>query len=621
MATQPHHRLAHRLALRVARRAALGACLGLPLGTACSLVLDLEPGAPCTSDEDCEYIDQGFGRCVDGSCQAPDGTEPTGDTTVGPGPTTTPDTTGSSDDTASTTAEETATEDSTTTTGPVECTVNSDCGDTERCGDDSVCVTLLSTECTIVQWPEDERDNVEFLGSIMPTSPPFDGLVVPLQNAHQLAVEDFNNHVSLQDGQKIAWVGCDSTGGAATAVAAAEHLRDNVGVNAIVGPVFSESVREVAEEVTVPADIFIISPTASAPSLSNFDDDNLVWRVTPSDVYQGNAIIDRFTIDLGIDSGASRLLVLNKDDAYGNELRDFIGSDLNAYFDNVYFASYPGPETFGSMPELLAAYGEVLGQALVEPGVTSPAMYANPEDHYTHILIIGTSEAEVFVVSYLGLWAQNYYAQNPAIPLPLITLSHGAVPQMEQMVAGVGVNPGTEALAPFRPLLWNNMRGTSPNIFDPENFDAFNFRYQIRFMNEQALTSSSLSYDAAMAAMFAMVTVPAGEEITGTAIANGMASLNDPMGTPISFGDLVAVFVQEARNTLAAGNTVDLQGVSGALDWDPSNGEIRADVLGWRLAGTDAAPLLNPYCLYALDPEPATSGIWVNVGTGMPPCG
>ncbi|MEX1363859.1 MAG: ABC transporter substrate-binding protein [Nannocystaceae bacterium] len=611
MAKQPDHSVVSRA--RVTRRVITGIALGLPLGAACSLTLSLDETKACASDSDCMYT-TGQGSCVDGFCAAPGG----GSETETVDPTTGPD------DSGTTTAGEATTttaDDDSTTTGVMGCALNSECMDDQRCSEAGTCVNLLSAECTILEWPDDERDNVEFLGSIMPTSPPFDELVQPLENAFQLAVEDFNNHASLQGGQKIAWVGCDSTAGAATAVTAAEHLRDNVGVHAIVGPVFSEAVREVAESVTVPADIFVISPTASAPSLSNFDDDNLVWRVTPNDQYQGNAIIDRFTGDLGIDPSASRVLVLNKDDAYGNELRDFIGADLSAYFDNIVFIPYEPPQNFASEEDLLASYGEVLASALTEDGVTSAGAYANPEDHYTHIIVIGTSEVQALITSYFGLWAQNYYLMNPAIPLPLITISHGAVPIMERIVGDIGTIPGTEPLVPLRPVLFGNMRGTSPDIFDPENFDAFNFRYQVRFNDQEALTSSSLSYDAALAAMFSMVTVPAGEPITGTAIANGMASLNDPEGTPISFGDLVGVFIQDARNELAAGNTVDLQGVSGALNWDPSNGEIRAAVLGWNLAGTDAMPILSPFCLYSLDPEPAFTGTWVNLATGMPPCG
>lgn len=611
----------HSVRSRFMRRPALGLALGLPLGAACSLALDLDSSTPCTGDGECMYT-TGQGACVDGFCQPPGGGGDTtnAETTNGPGPVTADSTTvpleSSSDDGTSSTGA--SSEGS--TTGPVGCALNSECNDDQRCNSAGACVNLLSPECDILQWPDDGHDDVVFLGSIMSTSGIFAALVQPLENAVQLAIEDFNDHsgAGLQDGSKIAWVGCDASAGVDAALAAAEHLRDNVETPAIIGPIFSEQVREIAEQVTVPAGMFVISPTASASSLSNFDDDNLVWRVTPNDVYQANALIDRFVSDLS--PTPQRLLVLNKDDAYGNELRDLIQTDLVTNLPNVYFASYPGPETFASREDLLSSYGEVLGIALSQPGIAqSGGAYNSPDDHYTHILILGTSEAEAFIVSYLGIWAQTY-APFP-VPFPLITTSHGAVPNLPAIVANVGVAPGTEPLLPLRPLLFSSVRGTSPNIFDPDNFTAFNIRYRIRFNDQDAITSSSLGYDATMATMFAMVTVPEDQAVTGAGIAAGMASLNDPMGTPISFGDPVAVFIQDARNALAAGNTVDLQGVSGALDWDPDNGEIRANVLGWRLGATPDMPSLDPYCLYLLDAAPAEEGTWLNASTGMPPCG
>jgi hypothetical protein len=604
---------------RFVRRAALSLALGLPLGAACSLVLDLEPGTPCTNDDECMYTN-GQGSCVGGFCQpgrADDTTD--GGTTMGPGPAT--ETTAVTLD--STTTDPTVGEDTDTSTTdtPVECTLNSQCGQEQRCGSGGTCVDLLSAECDILQWPDSGpgggRDNVVFLGSIMSTSGIFASLVQPLENAFQLAVEDFNNVATLQNGAKIAWVGCDATGGIAAATAAAEHLRDNVEAPAIVGPIFSEQAREIAEAVTVPADIFVISPTASAPSLSNFDDDNLLWRVTPSDVFQANALEDRFLVDLS--PAPQRILLLNKDDAYGNELRELIQTSLATTVPHVYFATYPPPETFASQGDLLNSYGAILATAFTQPGIAQNAgAYDSPDDHYTHIIILGTSEAEAFIVNYLGIWAGSY---STFAPFPLVTVSHGAVPNLPTIISNVGVTQGTEPLAPLRPLLHASVRGTSPNIFDVANYTAFSIRYRIRFNDQDPLTSSSLGYDAAMATMFAMVTVPSDQPITGSAIAAGMASLNDPAGVSISFGDQVAVFVQAARNALAAGGTVDLRGVSGALDWDPGNGEIRADVLGWRLGGSPDMPVLEPYCLYLLDPPPAEDGIWLNVGTGMPPCG
>jgi Periplasmic binding protein len=561
----------------------------------------------CQTDDDCSEGEIcGAAACVPGGSGALSITSSA----------TTPDAS-SSDPPASTstgiadaTADATATSASTDDTSTPECTLNSQCGDTQRCDASGTCIELTSAVCPILAWPPDGRDDVVFLGSILPSGPPaFEGDHGPLHNATLLAIEDFNAHAALQGGQEIAWVGCDTS----DAIAAAEHLRDAVGAPAIVGPTSSAAVRDVAEAVTISAGIFLITPTASAPSLASLDDDNLVWRMTPSDVLQANALVDRFVVDLS--PTPQRLLVLVLDNDEGNELRALVEPELTANLPNVYFASYPGPETFPDTTAMLTAYGGILGDALTQAGIAQSAgAYDSLDDHYTHILILGAFEAEVFIVNYLAVWAQSY----GFAPFPLVTVSHGVVPKLPDIVANVGIPPGTEPLLPLRLLLFPSVRGTSPDIFDPENFNAFNIRYKLRFDDHDPIASAGLSYDATLATTLAMVTVPADHPVTGAAIAAGMASLVDPMGVPIGLGYVEPI--DDAVAALAVGDTVDLQGVSGALDWDPQTGEIRAHVLGWRLDGDPALPYLEPYCLYLLDPAPAEDGFWLDAGTGMPPC-
>lgn len=585
--------------------------LGASVGLACSLTLDLADQQPCSADGDCEYSN-GQGECVDGFC-VPPGDDDDDDTVGTMGPVTTA-TTGDDDDDDTTVGDDDDDADSTSGTDSssgdtltLDCEVNTDCDEDERCGDDDTCVSLLSSNCTVLQYPDDDdfdRDRAVFLGSIMPTGEPFDAITIPLQNATQLAIEDFNNTTSLPGGRQIAWVACDDTGGASVAEDAARHLVDNVGARAIVGPVFSESVIRVAEEVTVAADTFVITPTASAELLSGLSDNNLVWRVTPSDLYQSESIRQRVA-----EVAPARLLVLAKDDAYGNGILNSISAGLAA--DNpgieIFTSTYENPANFETQEKLLSSYGGVLGAALSEtvPG----GMWMQPEDHYTHVLILGTSEAEALILSYLSVWAQLY----ADAPMPTFMLSHGAVPSMEDIVQNLGTVPGTEALAPLRPLLFSRIEGFTPDVFDPDNFAAFNIRYKVRFMNQDALTTSSLSYDATLAAIFAMVTTDAEMPVSGTAIANGMASLNDQDGTAISFSGAGLNFILQARNALAAGNTVDLQGVSGALNWDPDNGELFANLLGWELIGDPDNPTATPVRVFALTNPPTTDGSWMDL--------
>lgn len=593
--------------------------LGLVCAPACGLTLGLDEQQPCVANSDCEYSD-GQGACVGGFCAPPSGDgADDGNGTMDPTTATLETSTGGDDDddtsddgqdTGTTVGIGDTSSGGSSGTSGLECELNTQCDMDQRCGTDDTCVSLLSEDCTILEYPSGgfDRDTIVFLGSIMPSGAPFDALVVPLQNAVQLAIEDFNNITSLPGDRQIAWVGCQSTAGASVAEDAARHLVDVVGAPAIIGPVFSESVIQVAEQVTVPGNTFIITPTGSAELITGLADENLVWRVTPSDVYQAEAIRDRI-VD-SVDPDHARLLVLAKDDAYGNGLFSALQAGLVTDLPDVeiFFSTYDNPASFKTQEQLLSSYGAVLGTALA--AVTNdPLQYVELEDHYTDVIILGTSEAEALIVSYLGVWAQLY----SFAPMPRFIVSHGVVPSMEGIVQNLGVPKGTEALAPLRPLLFSNLEGTSPDVFDPDNFAAFNIRYKIRFMNEDALTSSSLSYDATLAAMFAMVTADPDVPLTGDAIASGMAALADAAGTTISFSGAGLTFIQTARNELAAGSTVDLQGVSGALDWDPENGELRSNILGWDLAGTPDDPLLSVGRLYVLEPDPATDGAWVDL--------
>ena len=61
-------------------------------------------------------------------------------------------------------------------------------------------------------------------------------------------------------------------------------------VVAIVGPSCSGATNGMVSSVTIPAGITVLSDSATAPSISELDDKDMVFRVAPSDAYQGLAI-------------------------------------------------------------------------------------------------------------------------------------------------------------------------------------------------------------------------------------------------------------------------------------------------------------------------------------------
>ncbi|MCR9162386.1 MAG: ABC transporter substrate-binding protein [Nannocystaceae bacterium] len=589
----------------------------------CSLSLGLDDQQPCSSDDECVYSN-GQGSCVDNICMPPGGASDSTDPTTGGETTdTTPTattvlptsgpTTGDPTTDSDTTTGDTDTDTDDTDTDVTGCTQNTDCSTDQRCGPDNICLELLSAECQQVQYPEDDfdRNTVVYLGSIMPTGGAFEDLVQPLENAVQLAVEDFNDNTSLQGDRQVAWVACDSTAGTDAAVAAATHLTTNVGVPAIVGPVFSESVLAVAQDVTIDNEVFMITPTATATSITELDDADLVWRTISPDTYQANGIIDRMLERRAepTETQLARLLVLAKDDAYGAGLLGAIQTPLEDGLGGVeiHFATYENPAIFDNQEDLLASYGATIAGAFA----TLPADYVDREDHFTDIIFIGTSETQALLYAYFSAWAID----QP--PLPVFHFSHGSIAELERMINEIGPTPGTGPLEPLKPVITANMEGFSPIIFDEMNFDAFNIRYRIRFNNEDALTTAALSYDAALATLFAMSTVAEADDVTGPAIATAFPRLMDPDGTAISFSGATLSFIEDARNALVVdGGSVDLQGVSGALTWDEA-GDLRTGLFGWHVIdldkGADVDPRAEPNRIYVLDEAPAATGTWVDL--------
>jgi ABC-type branched-subunit amino acid transport system substrate-binding protein len=471
----------------------------------------------------------------------------------------------------------------------VTCTVHSDCfplfDQDHVCTPAGTCASLKSDECTEVGRPEDVDPNqVVYIGSLMATSPPYDTSIGPIQNAVVLAVEDFNDAGSLPGNKKVGWVACDTAGNADQAETAAQHLVD-AGIHAIVGPTLSDPVLAVAENVAIDNDTFVISPTATNKSISDLNDSGLIWRTISSDVYQASALADRVA---ELDPPAERILVLAKDDGYGAPLSsDFLAKARDALPGGAFGTlRYPDPTKFSSTAALRNAYGAIIADGF-EHGADT-------------VVLIGTNEVRDLVLFYLT--ARE--AMNPLPPLPRFVVSHGAVPVMTEIVESSAVSPG------FRPTLMGTIEGVSPIVQNPANFQSYNIRYMIRFLDEEPLTASSLGYDAAMVTIFAMAA--AGEEAGGVEIAQAMSKLTS--GDSVAFDDPTQ-FVPDILDALEGGGSVDVQGVSGELDFN-ADGEVRTDLIGWGMVGKDGqpeVPVLTPMRQYVLDSPPATDGAWMDI--------
>jgi branched-chain amino acid transport system substrate-binding protein len=119
--------------------------------------------------------------------------------------------------------------------------------------------------------------------------------------------------------QKIKVELVDSQDGQSQASASVEAAKKEVGehVNVIIGEMASSATIPMAQSVTIPNHIVLISPTASAPQLTSLQDNGYVWRAYPSDTLQGKVLAQAALAKFG--KGAT-LNVGARNDAFGTAL-------------------------------------------------------------------------------------------------------------------------------------------------------------------------------------------------------------------------------------------------------------------------------------------------------------
>ena len=136
------------------------------------------------------------------------------------------------------------------------------------------------------------------IGLLMDITGPIASFIPPLQNASNLAIKQVNEQGGLLDGQAIAVYG-DTTGSAQAAVDAAGKLVNVENVPVIMGALMSGTTISAANAVSIPAGVVQISPTATAPAITDIADNDLLFRIVPSDNYQG-AVLAKIVLDEGI---------------------------------------------------------------------------------------------------------------------------------------------------------------------------------------------------------------------------------------------------------------------------------------------------------------------------------
>lgn len=426
--------------------------------------------------------------------------------------------------------------------GVVSCTTHSDClslGQTHVCGPSALCVNAVSDDCPTFIGPLAE-DNTVIVGSIMPTVGDFRSIGRPIEQAEELAILELNDSGGLPGGRRLVLLECDSSGSREQGIAVAEHLISTVGVPVIFGPAFSSIFIDVTTQHSAPAGVMTISPSATSPTISGLDDQGLGWRTAASDTFQGNAIADLIRL-----RGFTKVIALGKDDAYGQGLLNRVGEELLPELgaDNYFSLTFPDPGTTPN-PDFAT--------------VVINALDTLPDAEV--VVLLGTTEVADILDGF-----------------ELVLTESSTASSMRYIMADGGKAEQTRTLAETDESLIPRVEGTEADHKNGSLYTAFALRFQQRFGEAPGIYAAN-AYDAAYLVAYAMSTLPADEAPTGASVAAAMTRLTESTGRPIEAGPSN---INEARNTLAGGGSIDYDGASGPLDFDLTTGEAGANVARW----------------------------------------
>tara|TARA_B100000809_G_scaffold102715_1_gene101366 strand:- start:705 stop:1871 length:1167 start_codon:yes stop_codon:yes gene_type:complete len=155
------------------------------------------------------------------------------------------------------------------------------------------------------------------IGVLNALTGPIPDLAAVILEAEQAAAAHINANGGMWGGDTLVLASGDSGCDAKAGVDAANKIVNVEQASIIVGPICSGATMGATQAVTIPAGVVNISPSATSPAITGLDDNDLVFRVCPSDAYQGVTIAK-----LARSMGYSKLAATYANDDYNAGLHD-----------------------------------------------------------------------------------------------------------------------------------------------------------------------------------------------------------------------------------------------------------------------------------------------------------
>ncbi len=373
------------------------------------------------------------------------------------------------------------------------------------------------------------------------------------QNAVQLAFSGARDEGGVE-GRPVGVVFCtnevdptlDTLDQAAATEAVVSYLADQLAVSAIVGPP-SSGATEAAFGVASSREVLVISPSATSPALTDLEPDatdevpGLLWRTASPDSLQGRVIAD----DLATRMVTSVALII-EDGSYGNGLAQVFESRFSGSVERFVFST---------------------------PSARNTATASAGSGSFDEVLFISsqTSDASAFLLfaaDFPGYADKGVFLTDSAKNLDLLT--------------DAGAASG----------LFSRVRGTAPASPGGTTYTAFLASYRAAFGTDpRSFSFTAHAYDAAwlvlLGATWASLQEP---DLRGPSIARGLRRLSGG-AVPVV---LAPGAIAAARDRFRLDESINVEGASGSLDFDPTTEETRSAVEVWTIAA-DASGFVSEY--------------------------
>ena len=366
------------------------------------------------------------------------------------------------------------------------------------------------------------------VGSAAGVTGPIAELVVPLVEVRNLAASHVNEQGGILGGGTYELVVADTQCDAKAAVDAGNKLVNIEQVVAIIGPNCSGATNGLVQSVTIPAGVVVMSDTATDPGITDLDDNDLVFRIVPSDAYQGRAIAQT-----AWDAGYRNIAV-----TYAND-------DYNAGLAEVFVAGFEelGGTVVGNQAheQNKASYRSELA-TLAGSGADALALFA----YYggSGITILRNSLENGLFGKFLGA---DGMIDNSVIEQIGADVLRGNI-----ILSKPGSDTGNESYQAFA-AMWEAAGGEVSQPFVAQSYD-------IAFLMALAIEQAGSTDRAGIAA--------------------ALRSVANAPGTIIRPGQWA-----EALAAIAAGEDINYEGASGAIEFD-ENGDV-AGIYDRNIVGED----------------------------------